>query len=63
MRLVRCLVTCCALGLLAAGCGGGADKQLTPEEIAKQRAADKADLDHEDKVEREYQQKQRQQGS
>jgi hypothetical protein len=63
MCLVRSLVTCCALGLLAAGCGGAVDKQLTPEEIAKQRAADKADLDHEDKVEREYQQKQRQQGS
>ena len=52
-----------ALGLAAAGCGGAAGTQLTPEQIEQQRAADKVDLDHEDKVEREYQQKLRQQGS
>jgi hypothetical protein len=63
VALVRTLL-CCALGLaLAAGCGGAADPQLTPEQIEKQRAEDKVDLDAEDKAEKEYQRKLRQQGS
>ena len=62
MSLFRTLALGCALGM-ASGCGGPKDVQLTPEQIEKQRKEDKADLDHEDKLEREYQQKQRQQGS
>jgi hypothetical protein len=63
MPILRALLLCVSV-LAAAGCGGNElSDELTPDDIARQRAEDKQRTDDEDKAEREYQRKLRQQGS
>ena len=64
MSIIRILLACSALGAAVfCGCGSRPPDQLTREQIEKQRAEDKVDLEAEDKAEAEFQRQLRQRGS